>query len=277
MKRSLWAIAMSVGMLLGTPIAAQTTSASLDRGYHLLYDLEFAKAQQQFSDYEHDHPDDPLGPVSQAAALLFSEFHRMGILEAQFFEKDSTFHGRLKTVPDTAVREQFQAALTLAQDRARRQLARDPHDRDALFALTLSNGLSADYSALIEKNNMGALRSTKQATYWAEELLAVDPHYYDAYVATGMHKYIIGSMAAPMRWALRLGGISGDKQAGIADLQTTAEHGRYLAPFARILLAIAYMRQKDPQKARTLLAGLREEFPANPLFARELARLDGTY
>jgi hypothetical protein len=275
-KRSISMLGFSMClMLLCLPLAAQTTRASLDRGFHLLYDLQFAGAQQQFSNYERDHPDDPLGPVSEAAALLFSEFHRMGILEAQFFEKDSAFHGRPKIAPDASVRERFQAALTLAQQRARPQLARDPHDRDALFAMTLSNGLSADYFALVEKNNLAALRCTKQATFWAEQLLAVDPNYYDAYVATGMHKYIIGSMAAPMRWVLRLGGISGDKQAGIADLETTAQHGRYLAPFARILLAIAYMRQKDPQRARSLLAGLRQEFPANPLFARELARLDG--
>jgi hypothetical protein len=56
-------------------------------------------------------------------------------------------------------------------------------------------------------------------------------------------------------------------------LQLTAEHGRYLAPFARILLAIAYVRDKDKPRAIQLLIGLRAQFPANPLFARELVRL----
>jgi hypothetical protein len=54
----------------------------------------------------------------------------------------------------------------------------------------------------------------------------------------------------------------------------TAEHGRYLGPYARILLAIAYVREKDKPRARLLLASLRDEFPSNPLFAREIARLD---
>jgi predicted Zn-dependent protease len=102
----------------------------------------------------------------------------------------------------------------------------------------------------------------------------VDPHCYDAHVATGVSKYIIGTMAAPVRWLLRLGGVAGDKQAGIAELQITAERGHYLAPFARILLAIAYVREKDKAKALDLLASLRSEFPDNPLFAREIARLD---
>jgi hypothetical protein len=83
-------------------------------------------------------------------------------------------------------------------------------------------------------------------------------------------------MAAPMRWLLRMGGVAGDKKQGIIELQLTAERGQYLAPFARILLAIAYVRDKDNVRARQLLAGLRDEFPKNPLFAREIARLDAS-
>jgi hypothetical protein len=70
-----------------------------------------------------------------------------------------------------------------------------------------------------------------------------------------------------------MGGLPADKQGGISDLQTTAEHGHYLAPFARILLAIAYVREKDKARALELLAGLQREFPGNTLFPREIARL----
>jgi hypothetical protein len=59
-------------------------------------------------------------------------------------------------------------------------------------------------------------------------------------------------------------------------LQLSAEHGRFLAPFARILLAIAYVRDKNKTEARQVLAGLRTEFPDNPLFDREISRLDQT-
>ena len=84
-------------------------------------------------------------------------------------------------------------------------------------------------------------------------------------------------MAAPVRWILRLGGLPSNKQEGIADLQTTAEHGHYLAPFARILLAIAYVREKDKARAIELLAGLQKEFPGNTLFPREIARLQSAH
>jgi len=255
-------------------VDAANGNPTFDRGFRLLYDLDFAQAHEVFAAWEAQHPTDPLGPVCDAAGILFSEFHRLGILESQFFEDDKTFDNRKKLSPDPGVRDRFDAALAQAEKLAGARLQNDPKDRDALFAMTLSAGLKADYAALIEKRNLASLTYTKQATRWAEQLLAVDPNCYDAYLATGISKYIIGSMAAPVRWLLRLGGVSGDKEAGIAELQITAERGRYLAPFARILLAIAYVRDKDKPRARALLASLRDEFPNNPLFAREIARLD---
>ena len=249
---------------------------SLDQGFLLLYNLDFDQAHDMFLAWQREHPQDPVGPTAEAAGLLFSEFHRLGILEAQFYENDKSFLGRNKPVEDSGVRDRFNAALTLAEKKATVRLASNPQDRDALFAMTLSAGLQADYAALIEKRNLSSLHYTRDANDWAGKLLAVDPECYDARVATGFSKYIIGSMAAPMRWLLRMGGVAGDKKQGIIELQLTADRGQYLAPFARILLAIAYVRDKDTVRARQLLAGLRDEFPKNPLFAREIARLDAS-
>lgn len=263
--------------VLSTPHAAATpaiTSISLDAGFRLLYDLDFGLAHQVFSSWEQQHPKDPMGPASDAAGLLFSEFDRLGVLESQFYESDDAFAARKKLSPDPAVRDRFNATLDQAENNARARLANNPKDPDALFAMTLAAGLRSDYEALIEKHNLLSLHYTKEAGFWAGQLLAVDPNCYDAHLATGLTKYIVGSMAFPVRWILRVGGINGDKEGGIAELQMTAEHGRYLAPLARIMLAIAYVRDKDNTHARALLTSLHDEFPRNALFVREIARLD---
>jgi hypothetical protein len=143
--------------------------------------------------------------------------------------------------------------------------------------MTLSAGLQSDYAALIEKRNLSSLHYTKQAAAWAQQLLAICPDCYDARLAIGLTKYIVGSMAAPVRWMLRLGGVPGDKQGGIADLRLTAERGHYLAPYARILLAIAYVRDKDNARALQMLTSLRTDFPGNGLFPREIARLQASH
>lgn len=256
------------------PVAARTP---LDRGFSGLYNLDFTGAQKDFAVWQQMHPDDPVGPVSEAAGFLFSEFNRLGVLESQFYENDDAFSGRPKLNPDPALRAKFMAAIGRAQTLARARLAKDPKDRDALFAMTLASGLQADYAALIEKRNMASLHFTKEASTSAQELLAVCNDCYDALVATGFSKYIIGSMAAPVRWILRMGGLPSDKQAGIADLQTTAQHGHYLAPFARILLSIAYVREKNKPRAVQLLTDLQTEFPANTLFPRQIAHLQASH
>lgn len=259
------------------PAASVASPSALDRGFRGLYNLDFAGAQSDFAGWEIQHPDDPMGPASEAAGLLFSEFNRLGVLEAQFFENDTAFDSRSKLTPDPAVKNHFESAINRAQSLGRARLAKDSKDRDGLFALTLSAGLQADYAALIEKKNLSSLHYTKEASAWAQQLLAVCNDCDDVRIATGFSKYIIGSMAAPVRWMLRLGGLAADKKEGIADLQRTAAHGHYLAPFARILLAIAYVREKDRPRALQLLAGLRAEFPGNPLFSREMARLETTH
>jgi hypothetical protein len=270
-------VALCSGLANAAPPPPLNTA--LDRGFAGLYNLDFAGAEKDFNTWEADHPDDPVGPVSEAAGFLFSEFNRLGVLESQFYENDDAFAARSKLTPDPAIRTRFQKALDQAQQLAHARLNKNPKDRDALFALTLASGLQADYAALIEKRNLASLRFTKEATAWAQQLLAIcnGNDCSDALIATGFSKYIVGSMSAPVRWLLRMGGVPGDKQAGIADLQTTAQHGRYLAPFARILLSIAYVRDKNKSRALEMLTALRADFPGNPLFPREIARLEAAH
>jgi hypothetical protein len=270
---------LALGLFMATVLCARAADLSvslppLDRGFHLLYDLDFSGAHTVFASYQQSHPDDPLGPTSDAAGLLFSEFQRLGVLESQFFEDDKKFENRSKLSPDPGIRSRFDAAVQKAEGIAQARLAKDPKDKNALFAMTLCNGLEADYAALVEKRNLASLHYTKEAAKWGQQTLAIDPTYYDAHIAGGISKYIIGSMAAPVRWLVRLGGVSGDKQEGVKELRLVAERGHYLAPFADILLAIAYVRDHDKQHARELLAQLHAEFPANPLFPEEMARLN---
>ena len=161
---------------------------SLDQGFRLLYNLDFDQGHQVFLSWQREHPQDPVGPTAEAAGMLFSEFHRLGVLEGQFYENDKKFLNRDQKEPDAGVRDRFNAALTRAQNLASARLAANAKDRDALFAMTLSSGLQADYAAMIEKKNMSSLHYTREANDWADQLLAVDPKCYDARVATGLQQ-----------------------------------------------------------------------------------------
>ena len=89
----------------------------------------------------------------------------------------------------------------------------------------------------------------------------------------GAANYIIGSLPAHKRFFLWFGGIHGDRLRGVMQLQMAAMDGQYLRPFAKVLLALVARREDQPELARKLLEELSAEFPANPLFRRELALL----
>jgi hypothetical protein len=248
-------------------------SSILNRGYLQMYDRQFEAAHQTFVDYERTRPDDPLAPASDAAAYLFGEFDRLHILQSEFFVHDENFVHAKKLQPDPAVRRAFGATLDKAQKLASGSLAAKPQDTNALFASVVILGLRADFDALIDKRNLSSLTSMKNGRILAEKLLAVDPSCYDAHLAVGVENYMLSLKSAPMRWFLQLAGAETDRDQGLERLRITAEKGYYLKPYARLLLAVAALRARDRVQARKLLGELAQQFPHNPLYAEELARI----
>ncbi len=246
---------------------------SLDEGYRDLYNLQFEAAHKAFRDWERLHPEDPLGPVSDAAAYLFSEFDRLHVLEAELFTDDHRFEARAKLAPDPKAKQAFEDELRKTERVAEKVLAVDGKNSDALFAEVMAMGLRGDYAALVEKRDMAGLSYMKNGRALAERLLVSDPHYYDAYLAIGVENYLLSLKPAPVRWLLRIGGAQTDKEAGLQKLKVTAEKGHYLLPYARLLLAVAALRDNRKEEARGILEDLSREFPSNRLYARELAKL----
>ena len=257
-----------------TARATAPDPVSLETGFRQMYNLDFDGAHQTFATWEGTHPEDPLGPASNAAAYLFGEFARLHILESELFVDDHKFEKRKRLDPDPATRIAFERELQRSEQIATQALSRSPDNCAALFARVMVGGLRGDYMALVEKRNFAALTTIKNARASAEKLLSKDPSYYDAYLAIGVENYLLGINRAPLRWLLRLGGAQTDKEEGLAKLRLAAEKGHYLAPYARLLLAVAALRDHNRVRARDLLAGLAQEFPQNPLYRRELDRIE---
>jgi hypothetical protein len=257
-----------------TPVGnALAPNAPLDMGFRQMYNLQFTDAHQTFRAYEQSHPEEAMGPTSRAAAYLFSEFERLGVLQTELFVNDEMFEGRNKPEPNPVVRAAFTQEIEKSNQRADATLARLPNDRDALLAKVLNLGLEADYLAMVEKRSLAAVSSSKKASELAETLLRAAPDCYDAYLAIGVENYLLGLKPAPVRWFLRLYGARTDKDEGIRQLQLTAEKGHYLLPYARLMLAVAALRDDDRDRARELLGNLAQEFPNNTLYHKELAKL----
>ncbi|MGD1212411.1 MAG: hypothetical protein ABR973_13770 [Candidatus Acidiferrales bacterium] len=255
-----------------TPIEALRVP-ELDAGFHLLYELKPEEAHEQFEAWQKSHPEDPLGSASEAAAYLFEECYRQGVLTSEFFLDDKRFLGKIPLKPDPELRAAFFAEDKQAQDLAQLRLKTNPDDANALFAMSLSLGMQADYASLIDKHQLDSLKKIREANTYSKKLLVIAPDAADAYLGLGTANYFIGSLPGIKKFFLSFAGIHGDKEAGIQQIEIAADRGHYLRPFAKILLALAALREKKPEVARVQLNELVAEFPENPLFASELAKL----
>jgi tetratricopeptide (TPR) repeat protein len=246
----------------------------LDAGFHFLYELKLEEAHKQFEAWQKSHPEDPLGSASEAAAYLFEECDRQGVLTSEFFLDDKRFLGKIPLKPDPELRKAFFAADKQAQDLAQLGLKSDSDDKNALFAMSMSLGMEADYASLIDKQQLDSLKKIREADTYSKKLLRVAPDAADAYLGLGIANYFIGSQSTFKRFFLSFAGIHGDKETGIQQIEIAADHGHYLRPFAKIMLALAALREKKTEVAHLQLQELVKEFPENPLFVSELAKLN---
>jgi hypothetical protein len=255
--------------------AAAAPDSPIDDALTRLYDFDFPSAHQALNRYIAGHPEEPLPYGFRAAAYLFYELDRMSILESEFLIDDNRIAEKKKPLdPDPRIRTEFQAAIRDAETRAQAVLRANPNDPDALFTMCITGGLTTDYMALVDKRQFSSLSQAKRSNIYAQRLLKVDPKYTDAYLATGFSEYMIGSLPFFVRWFVHFDNVSGSKDRGKQNLRLVARDGHFLKPFAKILLGIISLREKRPQEAQRLLVELSRDYPDNPLFRKELTKLN---
>ena len=251
-------------------------SAEIYSAWLQMYDLKFDDAHRILESWQANHPDDSLGPASDAAAYLFSELARLGVLEAELFVDDDRFKNRKTYDADARVKASFTERIDQADRLADSVLQKSGTDERALFVKTLTHGLRADYVALIDGRGVKALSYTKAGRVYAERLINVDPQACDAYLGPGVENYLLSLKPIALRILLRLTGSQVDREQGLEELRKTAAEGYYLEPFAKLLLAVAALRDNQKQRAREILTELHNRFPHNQLYALELNRLVAT-
>ncbi len=255
-------------------IEAAPSSGMLEGGFRNLYELNFKGGREKFVSYQRLEPRDPMGKAAEAASYLYEQFNSKGIFTSEFFLSDEKFLGGAIGSPADNRNDEFLTSNHAARDMAETILKTDARNSQALLVLTMTDGMEADYDALLVKKQMAGLSLTKQADAEAAKLLAVDPSAEDAYMALGAANYVIGCLPSYKRAFLWFGGIHGDREKGMEQLQRAADHGHYMQGFAKAWLALAYEREHQPDQARRLLQELLAEYPANPLYAKELDLLD---
>jgi hypothetical protein len=266
----------TVLLLCTTHVFASTTrltGTTLNDAYYAMYNLNFDTAHQLIQQYMTAHPEDPLGPASDAAAYLFTEFDRLGVLDIELFADDNRFESRQRPAIDPALKKGFFDRIAQSERLADAALQHNARDANAYYCKAVTSGMQADWASLIDRHEYGAYRFSELASKYAKQALAINPTLYDANLAVGIENYMLSLKPAPIRWILGMAGAGTNKSEGVRLLKLTAEQGHYLAPFARLMLAVGELRDGRVEQGKTILIGLSQEFPQNTLYQRQIARL----
>jgi hypothetical protein len=251
---------------------AAAPSSNVEAAFQRLYSFDFAGSRALSSAYIASNSEDPMGHIARAASYLFSELNRLNALAGPISE-EKVKGGSL--APDAVTRTAFWKSVDEAQRLAQSRLRANAADRDALLAMAITSGLQRDYTALIDKKLRVSMDYIKAGQSWSNRLLAADPAAYDAYLNTGFSEYLIGSFPFFLKWVVKIDGVEGDKQKGFQLLEIAAKNGRYMKPFAQLLLANFYQKEGRKKDSERMLRSLLADHPDNETIRKELAKLTG--
>jgi hypothetical protein len=269
----IWTLAFAVFALTAQANTIPQPTA-IDRAFSRMYNFDFPGAHAILDEYIQVHPDEPLPYSVRSAAYLFSEFHRLKILEMEFFADDNTVTDKKRTKPDPAIRTKLFQVTEKAKALALARLKTNDKDSDALLAYCLASGIETDYTSLVDKKYIRAYSLSKETQKYAHKLLALNPPVYDGYLTLGAVEYVVANLNFFFRLFIHFDGIEGSRQKSIENLKKVVEGGRYLSPYARILMAVVYLRENQLQKSLALLKDMERDFPENTLIPAEIARIE---
>ena len=256
-----------------TASAAPVPSPLVTQGFDHFYNLEYPEAIADFEKAIAQDPNDPELHNHLAQTLVFQEMYRNGALESEMVSGNNSFLRRPKMEPDPATEKRFLDEVAKAMALANAQLAKNPNDTKALYALGVSYGLRSNYYWVVKKAWRESLRDATQARKMHARVVELEPNNVDARLVEGLHDYIVGSLPWTWRTLGFLIGIHGDKEKGIRLVKQVAEHGDANRIDAQILLGALYRRENKPLLVIPLVQDLIKRFPRNYILRLELSQM----
>jgi len=255
-----------VATLLAAPAAANTASQALRaRGASEIYNLDRDRAVESFKEAIAADPQDAAAYRGLASALWLSITFRRGNMTVDDYLGGVSRTRTTAAPPPPEIVAAFNDALEHAMTIAKARVAANPRDAGAHYELGAAIGLRASYMATVENSVMSAFRAAKGAYEEHEKVLQLDAKRKDAGLIVGTYRYIVATLALPLRLVAYMAGFGGGKDTGLKLVEGAASYSGDNQEDARFALLLLYNREKRYDDALALLAVLRERFPKNRL------------
>jgi hypothetical protein len=232
----------------------------------LIYRGEYDEALRRFAALSREFPASPAGDFYQAVTLIWRS--RVDAkLDAGTRDYDNQIEALFATVSSKA------EAIRAAADKTRQD------EVEALYYLGSAAAARARI-ALYQNHGIPAAKQAREAQDLFEELMKLDPHYYDAYYAPGAIYYAVGLLvdSALAKLVVQLLGQkslpTGDIERGRSYLMTAADKSPLADVDAKLALLEIYVLNENRFDAGLPLAvELEKKYPNNQTFARYLLRV----
>jgi tetratricopeptide (TPR) repeat protein len=258
-------VVLGVAPFAATHAAANPASQALRaKGHFEIYNLDRELAIESFKQAIAADPQDAGAYRGLANALWLSITFRRGDMTIDDY-LGSISRKRTAAPPPPDVTTAFNDALDHAMMLARSRVAANARDATAHYELGAAIALRASYMATVDSSFFGAFRMAKGAYEEHEKVLTLDPQRKDAGLIVGTYRYIVATLAAPLRLVAYVAGFGGDKEKGVQLVEGAASYSGDNQEDARFALMVLYNREKRYDDALAVLAKLRERFPKNRL------------
>lgn len=126
-----------------------------------------------------------------------------------------------------------------------------------------------------EENYLDAVWASKKSETYLNDVLQLDPKFFDAYLGLGLYNFAVGQIPSAFQWALSLAGIKGDKIVGINYIKRAAVNGNLSKVEAQYYLSqILSEVLFENEAALYYLKNLVRKYPDNLLFNYSYAVLE---
>jgi tetratricopeptide (TPR) repeat protein len=265
--RGLGALA-GAALLAAAPAVARANPASealRARASNHLYNLEHAEALTDFRHAVAADPQDAAAYRGVATMLwLGITFTRGNMTVDDYIGRVTKPNGTFKPPAADAVTG-FQNAIDKAIALARQRIAKNANDADAHYQLGAAVGLRASYTATVDGSVVGAFRAAREAYDEHEKVLTLEPRRKDAGLVVGTYRYIVATLALPLRWMAYVAGFGGGREKGLRLIEEAAGYTGENQTDARFALVLIYNRERRYNEALNELAQLRQQYPQNRL------------
>ncbi|MCC7008078.1 MAG: tetratricopeptide repeat protein [Acidobacteria bacterium] len=213
-------------------------------------------------------PDEPRAHRALAAVVWLDVIFQRGAVTVDHYMGGVTKSQLSLPKPSPALDAEFRQAIDRAVALANARLRAAPRDVQARYDLGSAYGLLASYQASVEGSMASAFLTARRAFDAQEDVLERDPAMKAAGVVVGTYRYVVAGLGLPSRMFAYMLGFGGDKQRGIALIESAAQDATAHVE-ATLALVLIYSREGRHADAVRLLHGLAAEYPRNRILVLE--------